>query len=113
MATTVDLPGDAAWVRLIAHGDRTEGTVAVGGNAGWSIGATAPLTAEHGSVTFMVPAPDVSQIQLIDVRAARLCIDAVEVWALSAAAPGGCAWVGPYGEAVPALAAGPRCTGPA
>lgn len=114
LPSPVDLPGGAAWLRVVAAGAGTEGTAAAGGGAGWSIGAPAPLTTAHGSVTFMVPAPDVSQVDLLDVRAPRLCIEAVEVWVLSAVGPGGCGWVGPGGEIVPAAGtgAGPRCTGP-
>lgn len=109
----VDLPGGAAWVRVIADGDDTEGSPAVGDSGGWSIGAVAPLTAEHGSVSFMVPADGASQVDLLDVRADALCIEAIEVWALSAPGPDGCAWVGPDGRVVPARASGaaPTCRG--
>jgi len=101
LPAAVDLPGNAGWVRVVGHGDSVEGSVAIGGADGWSLGAVAPLTAEHGSVSFMVPHHRVSSIALLDIRAQRLCIEAVELWVLGVPGPAGCDWVGPSGATVP------------
>jgi len=94
----VDTPRGAVWVRLVAHGNGAEGTASGGNRQAWFLGATAPLTSGHGSVSFMLPTERVAQVELLDIRASRLCIESIELWALSAVGSDGCAWVGPGGE---------------
>jgi hypothetical protein len=58
-------------------------------------------------VSVMVPATDINGIDLTSVRASDVCIEAIEVWALTADGADGCGWVGPAGEIVPARAEEP------
>jgi hypothetical protein len=111
LPTEVEVPGGAAWVRLVATGDG-EGTASGGNREAWSVGAEGPLTSDHGSASFLLPTARVFQVDLLDVRATRLCIESVELWALSAVGPDGCAWVGPFGELDAPRRAAPRpqCT---
>ena len=113
---TVRPPGGAVWVRVIASGEAAFGSVTVGAGADWTLGARGALTSGHGSTTVALAADRVGVVDLLDLRAERLCVEAIEVWALSVATgdgAGGCAWVGPFGESVPARSTGSRpvCTG--
>lgn len=102
LSTPARSPGGAAWVRLITQGESTYGSIATTDGDSWVQSAPGPLTADRGSVSFMVPAGEVSQVDLLDVRASRLCIKAIEIWALSAEGAEGCGWVGSGGEIVAA-----------
>ena len=46
----------------------------------------------------MLPVDRAGVVDLVEMPTERLCIEAIEVWALSAAGPDGCAWIGPGGE---------------
>jgi hypothetical protein len=109
----VTTPGGAVWVRVVAHGQDAFGSVAVGAGRDWVLGARAALTSGGGSTTVVLPAERAAVVDLIDVRAGRLCVEAIEVWALSAADGEGCAWVGPHGESQPPRKDGTRpvCAG--
>jgi len=109
----VDVPGGAAWVRLVTRGDG-EGTASGGNRDAVAVGPEGPFTSPHGSVSFLLPTKRVFEVDLFGIRADRLCIDSVELWALSAVGPDGCAWVGPFGELHPARRADsrPHCTQP-
>jgi hypothetical protein len=107
LPSPVRSPGGAAWVRLIATGGSSYGTAAASDGTAWALSAPSPLTNDRGSVSVMVPATDINGIDLTSVRASDVCIEAIEVWALTADGADGCGWVGPAGEIVPARAEEP------
>jgi hypothetical protein len=55
----------------------------------------------------MVSATEITGIDLTSVRASNVCIQAIEVWGLTAEGADGCGWVGPAGEIVPPRAEDP------
>jgi hypothetical protein len=93
----VDTPGVPSGYAWWPHGNGAEGSASGGNGQAWFLGATAPLTSGHGSVPVMLPTERVAQVDLLTIRAGRLCIESIEVRALSAVGSG-CAWVGPGGE---------------